>query len=118
MKNPERGDIYIVDLFPRSGSEQSGERPFLILSRNSFTSEHSWQTITGIPISSSQVEKKKGRISILLLKGEGGLTKDSVGLCHQITTIDKGKLITHLGAISGDRLKVIEEGVKLYLEIE
>lgn len=116
-RQPKRGDIYLVQLRPRSGSEQQGTRPMLILSRNTFSAEVSWQTLSGIPLSTGQVQQRRGHICVFLPKGEGGLEQDSVALCHQITTLDKSKLVHYIGSLPSTRLEEIEHGIKLYLDM-
>lgn len=113
----ERGDIYIANINPRSGSEQSGTRPVLIISHNSFNKIPNWKSIIVLPISTSNNQAKRGLTVIKLLENEGGLEKQSIVICHQITTLDKSKLTKKLGSISEDRMKEIEKAIKYSLEI-
>jgi mRNA interferase MazF len=41
--------------------------------------------------------------------GEGGLTSDSVALCHQLRVLDKTRLTKKLGKLSGAVIAEIEE---------
>ena len=45
---------------------------------------------------------------VLVPKGEGGLTSDSVALCHQLRVLDKTRLHKKLGEVSQDTISVIE----------
>lgn len=40
-----RGDIYFMDLVPRSGSEQTGRRPCILLSHDAFTANPRWRSV-------------------------------------------------------------------------
>jgi mRNA-degrading endonuclease toxin of MazEF toxin-antitoxin module len=50
--------------------------------------------------------------AIVLPKDEIGLPRESVGLCHQIATLDRSKLTERIGALSADALARIEAGIK------
>ena len=49
ISKPQRGEIWLVDLNPTKGREQSGVRPVLIISDNNFNSGSSELTIV-LPI--------------------------------------------------------------------
>jgi mRNA interferase MazF len=42
----------------------------------------------------------------------GGLSQESVALCHQITTLDRAKLQEKIGELSIEWIQRIEEGLK------
>ena len=84
-----RGEIWLADLNPTQGSEQSGTRPVLIFQNNSinrFTS-----TFVTIP-PTTNLRRASLPTCVLVKQGEGGLNKDSVALCHQLRVIDKLRL--------------------------
>lgn len=41
-----RGDVWWATLQPRSGSEQSGRRPVVVLSHDSFNQTPNWKSVT------------------------------------------------------------------------
>jgi mRNA interferase MazF len=53
-----------------------------------------------------------------LQKGAGGLTQDSVALCHQVTTLDRAKLRKRLGSLTSDELTLVELGLKASLDLD
>jgi mRNA-degrading endonuclease toxin of MazEF toxin-antitoxin module len=55
---------------------------------------------------------------VYLPEGAGGLERDSIALCHQVTRLDRGKLTKRLGALSEDFVKQIEEGLKAALDMK
>ena len=58
---------------------------------------------------------RRGPSAILLPAGAGGLPHESVALCHQVTTLDRGKLETLLGRLSEDQVLLVEEGLRIAL---
>lgn len=91
-----RGEIYLVDLSPAIGSEQSGVRPVIIV-QNDVGNQHS-PTVMVCPLTSS--DKKYLMPTHVLLTKEDGVLRRSVCLCEQMRTIDKSRLIKKLGEIN------------------
>jgi len=113
-----KGDIYLIDLEPRSGSEQKGVRPGIIISHNSFSGNLKWKSITIIPITSAERWQITGPTTVLFKQGESGLAKACAALAHQITTIDKSKCSGFIGKCSNHKLEEIEQAIKNYLDID
>ena len=107
-----RGDIYRADLQPRSGSEQQGKRPVIIISHDGFNQNPGWRSIIVIPVSTSAAQAKRGLTAVFLPQGIGNLAQDSVALCHQITTLDRAKLQEKIGELSNEDMKRVEQGLK------
>ncbi|MBF0492260.1 MAG: type II toxin-antitoxin system PemK/MazF family toxin [Deltaproteobacteria bacterium] len=58
----KRGDIYWANIWPRSGSEQGGKRPVLLISNDEFNQHKNWRSIIIIPLSTSSkqaMQRKK-----------------------------------------------------------
>lgn len=103
-----RGEIWLADLSPTQGSEQSGTRPVLIFQNNSinrFTSTFLTILLT------TNLRRGSLPTCVLVRQGEGGLVKDSVALCHQLRVIDKLRLLRRLGAVSDDVMRAVESCV-------
>lgn len=113
----ERGDIYIANINPRSGSEQSGIRPVLIISHNGFNTTTNWNSIIILPISTSITQARRTPTIVNILKNEAGLEKDSSILCHQITTLDKSKLTKKVGSLPKEKMKEVETAIKYSLDM-
>lgn len=115
-----RGEVWMVELFPRSGSEQKGVRPVILVSSDGFNQSPNWQSLivipVSIPVSSSQNQRKRLRTAVPLPAAEGGLSRESVALCHQITTLDRGKFSQRLGVLSSSTMTDIEEGIRSALD--
>lgn len=113
----QRGDIYWADLTPRSGSEQRGRRPVVIVSHNGFNQTPGWRSIIVVPISTSAAQTRRGPTAVDLPEGAGGLERARVALCHQVTTLDRVKLTQRLGTLSHDLLNQVENGLKAALDL-
>jgi mRNA interferase MazF len=113
-----RGDVYFVQLAPRSGSEQQGTRPCIIVSTDAFNKAKGWQSITVVPLTSAKQWLKKSPTVVLLEKGAANLPKQSAALAHQITTIDRSKLQNKVGTVSADVLEELEQAIMNYLAID
>ncbi|MFY9224741.1 MAG: type II toxin-antitoxin system PemK/MazF family toxin [Blastocatellia bacterium] len=112
----KRGEIYLAELSPRSGSEQTGKRPVIIVSNDGFNTSTSWRSIIVIPISTTRA--RKGETIVNIAKGIAGLSDDSVALCHQITTIDRSKLINYLGQLPEALMADLEVAIKAALDMD
>lgn len=112
-----RGEIWEAELRPRSGSEQSGRRPVLVLSNDGFNAIAAWRSAIVVPFSTSERQRARGPTAVPFKKGAGGLRKASVALCHQITTLDRGKLVARWGSLGADELAAVEEGVRAAIDL-
>ena len=112
-----RGEIWEADLRPRSGSEQSGRRPVLVVSSDGFNEIESWRSVVVVPCSTSDKQRARGPTAVPLKKGAGGLRKSSVAVCHQLTTLDRAKLVNRWGALDADELRAVEQGILAALDL-
>ncbi len=94
-----RGELYWADLHPRSGAEQSGRRPVIVVSHDGFNAIPAWRSIIVVPLSTSARQARRGPTTVSLPRGVAGLRKESVALCHQVTTLDRSKLTVRIGAL-------------------
>lgn len=113
----KRGDVYVAELVPRSGSEQTGRRPVIVVSHDGFNSTPNWRSIIVVPLSTSANQARRGLTAILIDQGEGGNSQDSVALCHQVTTLDRSKLKQRLGKLSAEKMLEIEQGLKAAMDM-
>jgi mRNA interferase MazF len=104
----KRGEIWLADLNPTRGSEQAGIRPVLIFQNdviNKFTT-----TVLAIPLTTN-LRRASLPSCLQISQGEGGLTSDSVALCHQLRVLDKTRLQRKLGTVNQETLLAIEDCV-------
>ena len=114
----KRGDVYWADLVPRSGSEQTGRRPVIVVSHDGFNQTPAWMSIIVIPISSSASQAKRGPSVVGIPAGVAGLPKTSVAICHQVTTLDRAKLTRRIGVLSGELLRDVDSGLRAAMDLD
>ncbi|HXD33603.1 MAG TPA: type II toxin-antitoxin system PemK/MazF family toxin [Pyrinomonadaceae bacterium] len=112
----KRGDVYWADLAPRSGSEQRGRRPVVIISNDALNAP-GWRSIIVVPLSTSVSQAARGPSAVLFTRGTAGLNKDCVALCHQVTTLDRSKLTQRIGALHLLDLRLVENGLKVAMDL-
>ena len=103
-----RGEIWLADLEPTRGSEQAGIRPVLIFQNDTISKFTT--TILAIPLTTN-LRRASLPSCILIAKGEGGLSIDSVALCHQLRALDKMRLRQRLGMTKYETICKIESYV-------
>jgi mRNA interferase MazF len=113
----KRGEIYWAKLAPRSHSEQKGRRPVLILSHDGFNEVDAWRSIIVVPLSTSGKQAARSPTVVVVPRGTGGLSAESVVLGHQITTLDRSKLEERIGALPTKLLKAVEQAVKTAIDV-
>jgi mRNA interferase MazF len=105
---PARGEVWFANLDPTRGTEQAGTRPVVVFQAdavNEFTS-----TVLCIPLTTN-LRRAALPTCLLIRKTEGGLTDDSVALCHQMRALDKTRLVRRLGELRTDTLLALESRV-------
>jgi mRNA interferase MazF len=110
----KRGDVWLADLNPVRGSEQAGIRPVVVIQSDAVSAR--FQTRVVVPFASS-LHYQSLPFCVLVRAGEGGLTRDSLALCHQTRVCDNSRLIKFLGRLTDPLMAQIEEAVRNALEL-
>ena len=108
----QRGDIYFVRLDNRTGSEQSGTRPAVILQNdvgNSCSPTLIVATLT------SKTEKKAAQPKHCLVELEG--LEPSIVQAEQIFTIDKSRVKRFVGHLTPEEMGRVDDAVKISLAL-
>lgn len=108
----QRGDIYFVRLDNRTGSEQSGTRPAVILQNdvgNSCSPTLIIATLT------SKTEKKVTQPTHCLVEPEG--LEPSIVQAEQIFTIDKSRVKRFVGHLTPEEMGRVDDAVKISLAL-
>lgn len=113
----KRGDVVWAEFRPRSGSEQSGRRPAVVVSHDAFNARTAWRSLIVVPVSTSPRQARRGPTVVLLDGAVAGLAAPSVALCHQVTTLDRSKLSAPLGALPRAKLEEIDAALKAALDL-
>ncbi len=112
-----RGEVWWGILEPRSGSELKGHRPVIVMSNDGFNATPAWRSIIVVPLSTSGAQARRGNTAVPIAAASGGIQRDSVALCHQVTTLDRGKLLRRLGALPDEDLEAVENGLRAAFDI-
>jgi len=109
------GEIFMVDWSPGRGSEQTGERPAVIVQTDAFNSNGSYPNTVVVTVS------KSGREIPTHVKvpqsAENGLWEPSYIKCEQIMTVDRKRLGRRLGQITDDQLAQVAGAIKRVLSL-
>ena len=108
----QRGDIYFVRLDNRTGSEQSGTRPAVILQNdvgNSCSPTLIIATLT------SKTEKKAAQPTHCLVEPEK--LEPSIVQAEQIFTIDKSRVQNFVGHLTPEEMSRVDDAVKISLAL-
>ncbi len=95
------------------GSEPGFFRPVVILQADTFN-RSKIGTVIILPLTTNLILSEAPG-NVYLEKTETELPKDSVAVVSQITVIDKKRMREMVGTLKKERLKEIEEGIKLVL---
>ena len=109
---PKRGQVYLVSFDPTIGSEIRKTRPALVL-QNDIANRYS--SITIVAAITSKTDEKLYPTEVRIPGGEGGLSSDSVVLLNQIRSIDKKRLMKHLGIVKDETMQYVEQALQVSL---
>jgi len=109
--------VFLAALDPTTGSEQAGKRPVLVISRERINVV--LPVVNVIPLTSRKSAMRSIYPNeVLLPTGAAGLRVDSIALCYQIRTLDKGRLEQDLGELVEANLRQeILEAIRFQLEL-
>ncbi|MBI4520974.1 MAG: type II toxin-antitoxin system PemK/MazF family toxin [Gemmatimonadetes bacterium] len=114
-----RWEIYWVDLEPRVGSEQGGERrPAIIISNDGFNAH--FDVVTIVPLTKREGKKRRVyEFEVLLPFSVVSGGYESIVMPHQIRTISKLRLLERIGTLTDEGLRTeLENRLLEHLGIE
>jgi len=108
---PSRGDIWLADLNPVRGHEQSGRRPVLVVSVDPFNQGRA-DLVVIVPITSTL---RPVPFHLTLQPPEGGLTNPSSLLCEAVRSISKDRLVQRWGQVTSATLEAVADRLRILL---
>ena len=111
----KRGEVYDARLDPVEGSEQSGTRPVVIVSRESMN--QAGNVVIAVPCTTYRAGRRKYHSQVLVDAGEGGLTVQSVVLSEQVRVMNKTRLVRLRGVVSGRVMQEIERALLIAMDL-
>jgi mRNA interferase MazF len=106
--------VFWVDLGRPSGSGPGYRHPHVVVQNNLFN-RSALSTVIVCALTSN-LSRASAPGNVLLGSGEANLPKKSVVNVSQVFTIDKAALVKRIGALSGDRVEQVLEGIRLLTE--
>ena len=110
-----RGDIWWAALPASKASEPGFKRPLIIVQSDDFNRSQINTVIAVILTSNLQLSLSPG--NLFLKSKETGLRKNSVANVSQMVTTDRSFLIEKIGKLSPNKMKQLEEGLRLVLSL-
>ena len=114
-----RGEIWLVELDPISGSEASKTRPCAIVSndsRNIAAERNRRGVVTIVPLTSSARRPLDFQARITADPGTG-LSTDSTAQAEQIRAVDYSRFVTRLGALSWEQRSAVDAALEIHLDL-
>lgn len=114
--NPRRGELWLAAFGAGRPGEPAKHRPAVILSADELLTDDPDPTelVVVIPVSSSRAQT---RLRPPITPNEG-VDVDSVAVCRAVRGIARGRLLRHLGTVTGPTMSQIEKSVSLILGID
>lgn len=103
-----RGEIYGVEPPGRTGSEQAGPRPYLVI-QNDLGNLTAPTTI--LAAITSQARRRRYPFQVAFSAVESGLHDGGLVLCEQIYTTQQARLGSRLGSLSPERMRDVDEAL-------
>jgi len=110
-----RGDVYDARLSPAEGSEQTGIRPVVIVSRNVINRFS--PVVVIVPFTNAANIKRDYPSDVRVPKGEGGLSLESVALTGQVRAIAKTRLLRYRGTLPPETMRRIDQALRITLDL-
>lgn len=113
-----RGDIYLVDLDPASGSEANKRRPAVIVSNdgaNTAAARRGRGVVSVVPLTSNVTNVRA--FQAMLPADETGLDCDSKAQAEQVRSLDIGRCSGPIGSVPTVRMQDIDDALRLHLSL-
>ena len=114
MRTIRRGEVWLADLEPTRGREQSGERPVLIVSTDRFNQGRS-RLVVAVPFTT---HRRGLPIHVEVRPPDGGLGDVSFAMCEQVRSLAVDRLGSQpFGRVPAAVLDSVENRLRLLLAL-
>jgi mRNA interferase MazF len=112
VRTVRRGEVWLADLGPTRGREQSGERPVLIVSADPINQGPA-DIVVAVPFTT----RRRGiPTHVEVRPPNGGLRDVSYAICEQVRSLAIERLGPRpFGSVSADVLRSVENSLRLLL---
>lgn len=112
-ERPARGEVWLIDFDPTRGREQAGRRPGLVVSTDPFNSGPAGLVVV-VPLTT----RYRGvPLHISVSPPEGGLRQQSHIKCEDVRSVSVERLVERWGAVAPRTLKLVEDRLRILLEL-
>lgn len=111
----QRGDVFDASLSPTEGSEQSGTRPVILVSRDAIN-QHS-PVVVVVPLTDARNVERPYPTNVVISAADGGLTRESVALTGEIRAIARSRLLQRRGQLSVASMQKIDAALRITLNL-
>ncbi len=114
MRTIRRGEVWLADLNPSRGREQTGQRPVLVVSADAFD-----QSPAGLVIAVPFTTRRRGiPTHVEVRPPDGGLRDLSFAMCEQLRALAADRLAPGpFGSVSPAVLRAVEDRLRLLLAL-
>ncbi|HET6748399.1 MAG TPA: type II toxin-antitoxin system PemK/MazF family toxin [Actinomycetes bacterium] len=114
MRTVRRGQVWLADLEPTRGREQSGERPVLIVSTDPFNQGRS-RLVVVVPFTT----RRRGLpVHVEVRPPDGGLREVSFAMCEQVRSLAVDRLGPQpFGRVPAVVLSAVGDRLRLLLDL-
>ena len=114
MRTIQRGEVWLADLNPTRGREQSGQRPVLVVSADPFNQSPA-ELVIAVPFTT----RKRGiPAHVEIRPPDGGLRDLSFAMCEQLRALAADRLTSGpFGNVSPAVLRTVEDRLRLLLAL-
>jgi mRNA interferase MazF len=114
VRTIRRGEVWLAELGPRRGREQTGERPVLIISTDPFNQGRS-RLVVAVPFTT---RKRDLPIHVEVRPPDGGLRDVSFAMCEQVRSLAVDRLGPQpFGRVPPAVLESVEQRLRLLLAL-
>lgn len=106
--------MFWVDVGDPDGSSPGYPRPYMVVQNNLFNRSAIRTVVTCALTSNLRRARDPG--NVLLRPGESDLPEQSVVNVSQLLTVDKRRLGSRIGTLSGERVREVISAIELLLE--
>ena len=89
----------------------------MVVSHDALNTTEAWRSIVIVPVTTSRRQAERSWTVVPLERGEAGLTHPSYAVCHQITTLDRGRFVERIGVLAPTSVDRIDEGLLVALDL-
>jgi len=117
LSPPFQWQLVRAGLDPIQGSEQAGDRPCLIVSREEINA--ALPTVTVLPVTTLKAGRRSYPSEVLLQAGLAGNPNTSLIMVQQIRTLDKSRIYRSYGWLKDEVCREkVRQVIRLYFELD